>query len=194
MINILVRTSNRPELFKRMLASVQAQTFKDWRLIVGYDNPLALAYIPNDPKIDSLCMVPQREHLFFWNMYCNDLKQQVTDGWFFYLDDDDFLVNKFSLEVIARHLTVDAGVICQFVRNKKLKPHQIYINSKQIIRGKIGGSCIFLHASHKNLADWDGGRAADYRFIKEIESKLPLKFVAVPVVAAGNNGLHGRIN
>jgi hypothetical protein len=194
MINILVRTSNRPELFKRMYASVLAQTFTDWRLVIGFDTDEALKYIPLHPKIFRVKVNPQREHLFFWNLYCNDLKAQVTDGWFFYLDDDDYLVSRHSLARIAEHLTIDHGTICQFIRNGKRKPHQIYIDSKKIIRGKIGGSCIFLHHSHKHLADWDGGKAADYRFLKDIEAKLPLQFVAVPVVIAGNNGLHGKLN
>lgn len=195
MINILVRTSNRPELFKRMLASVKQQTFKDWKMIVAIDSLQAFNYIPtNHPQIDIIKVFPQKEYLFFWNLYCNDLKKHVQDGWFFYLDDDDYLATSRSLENIAKHLTIDAGTICQFIRNRKPKPHQIYIDSKKIIRGKIGGSCIFLHASHKFIADWDGGKAADYRFIIAVAEKVKLNWVAIPVVMAGNNGLHGRIN
>ena len=129
-----------------------------------------------------------------WNLYCNYLKEEVKNGWFFYLDCDDYLVNKFCLSQIAPHLSEDHGTVCQFNRGRRAKPRLKIgdVNPDEIIQGRIGGSCIFLHHTHKHLADWDDKKAADYRFIRDVAKKLPLKFIDIVVVQAGNHGLHGR--
>jgi hypothetical protein len=157
---------------------------------------------------------------FHWNFYCNNLKQRVEEGWFFYLDDDDFLYDEYVLASISRHLNdPKEGIICQFNRGAQPKPEydlgdlvrsdehgilfngqlfetkawgSFYVKPDSIVRGKIGGSCIFLHHSHKDIAHWDGKKAADYRFVKAVSEKIPLKFVPVVVVQAGNKGRKGK--
>jgi hypothetical protein len=93
------------------------------------------------------------------------------------------------------------GYICQFLRGNKKKPplpsptpwlKWAEFPPSAVVRGKIGGSCIFLHHSQKNVANWDGKKAADYRFIKAVAEKIPLEFVPVVVVKAGNNGRLGK--
>ena len=136
---------------------------------------------------------PQLQLDHYWNLYCNELKSQVNEGWFFYLDDDDYLYDNNSLERIAQHLTnPNEGVICQFIRNGKPKPNNQLIEQKRIEKGRIGSPSLFLHSSQKDIANWDGHRAADYRFIRDVAAKLPMKFVPVVVVQTGNNGLHGK--
>lgn len=200
MINILVRTSNRPTQFKRMFNSVLEQRYTDWRIIIAYDNDEALSYIPpsNFPKSGpgrksiKIKVTPNTSIQFPWNLYCNELKDQVEDGHFFYLDDDDYLKDKFVLESISKHLKEGEGTICQFMRGKVAKPQKVYMDRKEIISGKIGGSCLFLHHSQKNVADWDAGPAADYRWIKAVSEKVKLNWVPIPVVVAGGKGL-GKI-
>lgn len=198
MINILIRTSNRPREFKGCINSIRNQTYKDVRLIVCTDKAIeSTKYITEHTQglnVTFFSIVPSGVP-FHWNFYCNNLKERVTDGWFFYMDDDDFLTDRFCLAAIAPHLDERHGTICQFKRPKgspkpQLKPGNV--NPSDIIRGKIGGSCIFLHHTHKNLADWDGAKAADYRFIRDVAEKLPLVFVPISVVRAGNNGRKGK--
>lgn len=203
MINILIRTANRPDEFRKCVSSIAAQTYKDLNLIICTDHVNSIGYI----KLTLLHFEIKRYELFtveatgvpyHWNFYCNNLKERVKDGWFFYLDDDDWLIDKSCLERMSAHLNGPGnGIICQYNRGKKPKPVNLkftngVVNTESIILGKIGGSAIFLHHTHKNLADWDGKRAADYRFIKAIAEKLPLKFVKVVVVQTGNSGRHGK--
>jgi glycosyltransferase involved in cell wall biosynthesis len=47
MITILIRTSNRPQQFKRCIDSVINQTYKDWKVIVCIDGD---DYVPNMKK------------------------------------------------------------------------------------------------------------------------------------------------
>ena len=174
LINILIRTSNRPELFARCLHSIRTQTYKNIRIIVSVDSDIN--YVPDD--IDTIRVKAEKRFPAYYNLYCNELKKRVTDGWFFFLDDDDYLINDTCLEEIAFHLTNrNTAVICQFRRKAALKPNDFQIRAKLIIRGMIGMPCIFLHHSKKNLAYLDGNKAAAYRFIKRISGMMPTKFI-----------------
>src|SRR6188768_2413240 len=112
LINILIRTSQRPILFQRCLQSIQQQTYKNIRVIVSYD--FDCDYIPN--WCDKI-RVQKGDSGYYWNLYCNELKEAVTDGWFMVVDDDDFMNSKSVIGDIVPHLTnPDRGVICQFLR------------------------------------------------------------------------------
>jgi len=212
LINILIRTTTgREQEFKRCISSIRAQMYSPLRLIICTDSPTVSPYITqslNGFRETTILYIKNSGVPYHWNFYCNNLKDKVNHGWFFYLDDDDYLVSENCLSNIAKHLfNPSEGVICQFNRGRRAKPdpHEgdvginihlpsinWYINKDTITRGKIGGSCIFLHHTKKDIANWDGQRAADYRFIKSVADKIPLKFVPVIVVQAGNKGRHGK--
>lgn len=200
LINVLIRT-HRNDLFKKCISSVVSQLYPKVRVIVCYDDPELFAItvkVLEASQLDfTLIKLLNAGVQYDWNYYCNSLKEQVTDGWFFYLDDDDWLIDRHVLTRVASVLNnPDQAVMVQFQRGKKFKPSwpEGKVDPSQIIRGKVGGSCIFLHHSQKLLSDWDGRRAADYRFIKDVAAKIPMVFHAIPVVKAGNNGLHGAIS
>lgn len=199
MINVLIRHKYRPELFERCINSVAHQTIiKDLHVIICCDSKEARenAYeLTRNLKclVTIFDAIVQKEFPFYWNLYSNQLKSVVTEGWFFYLDNDDYLYDNISLEAISTKLTnPNEGVICQMIRKGRPKPSGDYIENRKIIRGKIGAPCLFLHHSQKFIADWPYGKGADYKWIKEVESKIDLKFVPQVVVRTGNNGLHGN--
>jgi hypothetical protein len=129
---------------------------------------------------------------YFYDLYCNDLKLLVTDGWFFFLDDDDQLASNTVLEKLADHLTQPGAIICQMLRNGVPKPADHYIRKKVIREGKIGLPCLILHSKHKALSSLDGYKAGDYRYIKEVTDQVPTKFIPLPLVNAGARG-HGKM-
>jgi glycosyltransferase involved in cell wall biosynthesis len=204
MINLLIRTHNRDTEFKKCIQSISGQTFKDINVIVAADSQESLHYasrhLKGFPFPSQIVPVENGGPRFSWNLYCNTLKEKVTAGWFMYLDDDDWLCDRICLKRLTTALKdPKEGIICQFFRGSQRKPNpkfehlrKGYFKPEAIIRGKIGGSAIVLHHSHKNLAHWDGEKAADYRFIKAVAEKIPLRFVPIPVVQAGNNGRHGK--
>lgn len=181
-INILIRTSFRPELFKRCIESVRRQTYQNIRVIVGYDRPEAKGYLPQD--LEAVEMKPESGK-YFYNKYCNQLKELVTDGWFFFLDDDDYLLNPKVLQRISQYL-FDGCLIVQFIRaNGRPKPKSVLMDAKKIEVGHIGLPCIILHHKFKNVSDLDGDdEFGDYTFIKKVSERVPTKFVSEPVVVA----------
>lgn len=211
LINILIRTTKgRGGELMDCLQSIAVQTYKNIHLIICMDDEQNFRECSdvNGPFQQLMKLLGIKTYEFFfvrpsgvkyhWNLYCNNLKERVTSGWFFYLDDDDTIRDPDSLEKMSHWLNrcmQGDGIICQFQRGNKLKPHYTAhgtFHPSEIVRGKIGGSCIFLHHSQKNVANWDGNRAADFRFIKAVSEKIPLEFVPVVVVKAGNNGRHGK--
>lgn len=190
MITLLIRTSYRPVLFKRLLDSIYSQTYKNVKLIVSYDDERALSYIPDSVR---KIKVEKSSELFFYDNYCNDLKKLVNEGWFMFIDDDEFLYDTTALERVSGHLSANHGVICQMNRGGNLKPSNELLKNKIIRRGKIGMPCVVLHHSHKNIVHFDGSvGAADYTFIKNLQKRVPFKFVPI-VVAYCDRRSHGQM-
>jgi len=186
MLNILIRTSNRPKAFQCLLDSIASQTFKNIRLIVSYDNDIALTYVPE--HIEKVKVFPSSKP-FFYDDYVNDLKSLVNEGWFVVIDDDEVLADNTCLERVYKELKGKDGLICQFSRNGRLKPSNESIKNREVRRSRVGMPCLLLHHSFKNLVDLDGSvGAADYTWIKTISRKVKLKFVPIVVAFAAKRG------
>lgn len=190
LINILIRTSYRPGAFARCLESIRNQTYRNIRIVVGYDRATALEYIPKN--IERHFVYADNSLPYYYDVYCNELKLLVNDGWFFFLDDDDVLTCATILEELADQLKQPGAIICQFLRNGVPKPRDNYIRNKIIAEGKIGLPCLILHSKHKELSGLDGQKAGDYRYIKEVTAQVNTKFITLPLVSAGPRG-HGQL-
>lgn len=179
MINILIRTSNRPELFKRCVDSIKSQTYKDIRIIVGIDSDKAKGYTQG---FETYWML-RKDLPFFYNDYCNQLKSLDFQGWYFFLDDDDFLDNPFVIENMIPHLEEDKAIICQYRRRGRPKPPNWQMDERVIARGWIGLPSIWLHSKHKDLAQVQGlVDYDDYNYIQEVSQVLATKFIKEVVV------------
>jgi hypothetical protein len=199
LINLLIRNKHRPSMFRRCIRSIGYSGYGNLRLIIGCDSAESIRDVitlfdksPFSPLVVPLR--PDKSHSHYWNLYCNDLKSRVDAGWFLFLDNDDWIAPG-ALGKLAEVLAVTdpgTGIICQFERNGKPKPNNALISAGSIQEGRIGGGCIVLHHSQKDVANWDGNKAADFRFIRDVSEKIPLKFVHLLVQIAGNNGLHGK--
>lgn len=183
LINLLIRTSYRPVLFKRLLDSIDSQTYKNIRIIVSYDDERALSYIPE--HLEKVKVFKDDSLAFPYDNYCNDLKSLVNDGFFMFVDDDEVLASNDCIERLCKHLKNHWGVICQFSRGGRLKPSNDLIKARIVKRSKIGMPCIVLHHSLKNMADFDGSiEAADFNWIKSITKKVKLNFVPLVIALA----------
>lgn len=188
LITILIRTSNRPELFTRCIESVKNCGYMPRKVIISYDNTEALRYIP--AGTEAIPIAPDRQYPFFYDMYCNVLKLAVPDGWFLFLDDDDQLIPG-ALKALSDHLTEPGAIICQFIRNGVPKPRDNYIRHKIVEEGKIGLPCLVLHSDYRHIGQLDGQKGGDYRYIKEVISQVPTKYICLPLVDAGSRS-HGQ--
>jgi len=187
MINILIRLhKGREKLFERCWQSIVNQTYKDYKVIVSVDHPSCISMIQNK-DVEYIMVTPQPEQgECFYNLYCNDLKQQVKEGWFCVLDSDDFYHENNVLEKMSKHLSEDEKhkfVICQMYRSFGIiKPSDSQIENRQVVSGKISMQCFFAHHSVKNLSQFAGNDNADFHYIREMKRLCDTKFVKQVVV------------
>lgn len=199
LINILTRTSNRPNFFKRNVENVKSQTYKNVRHIVSYDNDNDLDYINRYSdlrlvKIDKDKLIrednspnPNTGKYSPHNLYLNEMLKVINEGWVIILDDDDVFSGEKSLEKIANHLTNDDLMVIwqmNFINNTPLPPLNL-LYGKPVI-GNIGSPCFTFNI--KNLGDtkWDGWKCGDFRFISDIYNKIENKII-IPEVLVGIN-------
>ena len=206
MINILTRTSNRPNYFATLADSISFQTDKDYRWIVHSDAfDTDGEYLKEYSHIDKIV---QGEHILKqkslyqnkqhaegihrcyhapYNIYLNDLAEYVTEGWVLYLDDDDMLENEDAikrLNAIARRGDEDTLHIFNgiFSGDKKLpsdKGVQYILKGVEPPYGHIGGRCFMFHSKWLTDDLWDEWSCSDARAIGRLLAK-GLKAVYTP--------------
>lgn len=173
-INILIRTHNRPELFKRCLDSCLSQHGAYIKIIVAYDTPCN--YIPNWCYKIKVISGPEP---YFYDCYLNQLKDRVTSGYFMFLDDDDYL-----LPGVLSQVQFTGPVIIH-----KLNHIGNIIPKRQAIElGQIGMPCFMIHHSLKNTVNFTGQDHGDYWFAKELEKHAVFQYSDLVLVECDRKG------
>ena len=90
LINIMIRTSNRPISFKRLLGTIKDQTCSNYKLVISVDNDKTAEYVKENGFIDYLYMDKNNESMKTANLYFNYLIASVEEGFVWGVDDDDF--------------------------------------------------------------------------------------------------------
>jgi cellulose synthase/poly-beta-1,6-N-acetylglucosamine synthase-like glycosyltransferase len=176
LINILIRTSNRSLLFKRCLSSVLSQNYKNIRIIVSIDNDNN--YVPDWCEI--IHVKPDKELPYYYDCYCNSLKELVMEGYFFFLDDDDVLM----ADVLHKIKFNSPAILVQLDHIGNIVP-----KNENFGLGQVGMPCLIMHHTLKDLAYFTGQDHGDYHYIKEVQSKIDLTFVPMVVVKSDRRGL-----
>ena len=143
----------------------------------------------NDSGVRCFIYNGEKVNDYSYNLYCNELKEQVKKDYFFFLDSDDTVIPG-AIEKIKPYLTEDKALIVQMLRNGRPKPrdYPLVKRNEFIQRGKIGLPCMILHAKHKHLADVTATEDGDYQWIKAVTDKIGYEFVPIPLVDSGKRG------
>jgi len=185
LVNILTRTSNRPNAFELNKMSVRSQTYKNIRHVVCVDNDTTEKYVKLYSDVDYIMV--DREQIIKedtsinpntgkyspHNLYFNQLMLEVKEGWVMILDDDDRLANIKVIETIMEKLpNEDSMAIFQmrFPNNKPI-PANGTLNQRPRL-GNIGSPCIIFHSKYLEGVKWDGWKCGDFRFIDKIFNKI----------------------
>ena len=184
LINILVRTSGRPNYFNDCVKSIYNQTYKNWNLIIGVDNKSTLTYsqsaLGRDVIYDySKLVIPPTPNSdeygikFPYNLYLNDLQNEVKDGYVIYLDDDDKLSDEHSLlKLINVIKTNDDFVIWRVKFPNRLVPSDKNFGGPPVMKD-ISGIGFSFHIKNKEI--WEPYKRGDYRVAKKLYDKIPNK-------------------
>lgn len=164
LINIMIRTSNRPISFKRLLGTIKDQTCSNYKLVISVDNDKTAEYVKENGFNDYLYMNKNDESMKTADLYFNYLIASVEEGFVWGVDDDDFLPNNKVIETINKN--IKEGMINIF----RMKCIRKGILPKEHIvkRGHIGTPCFIIPVEMAKKVKWKAPYASDFTYIKEL--------------------------
>lgn len=190
LINIITRTSNRPNGFDRNYHSIKNQTYKNINHIVIYDNHtdfekylfkydgIVTTWVDRD-KLKNDYMGPFLMNKFFWpsyhNLYMNPTLKTIDNGWIIFLDDDDYLFDKNSIQKIVDNIQdEDTLHIWKMLSTANITiPKEKAFKLKKIELGNIGNNCFTFHSKWSKEIQWDAYKCADFRFLINLSKIIP---------------------
>jgi len=167
--NILIRTSNRPNYFRKCINSILNQTYINYHVYICYDKKESLSYLneyKNCDKITFFYVNDSSPEKYKFNLYCNHLLDRVENGYIIFLDDDNYFISNDILSIINISLKKTKILTWKFLRPDKL----IYkedLNSPLVL-GEIDTSNVCFCSSIKNDARWNDKQYGDYNFFKPL--------------------------
>ena len=195
MINILTRTSNRPNGFDINKKSIRNQNYDKIKHIVSIDNEddnyvnqyddIMIVKIDRKKLIENdTCVSPNTGPYSPHNLYFNEMMGKVDDGWIMFLDDDDRFLDENSLSMIVENIKdEDTLLMWQMVySNGETIPRGNWVNTKPLI-SNIGSPCFMFHSKYKDNFEWDSWKCGDYRFFSKLFDTIPNKvYINKPLV------------
>lgn len=173
-MNILIRTSNRRNYFKRCIESITG----DPNLIISVDNDESAHYANTICKESGfrytiVCVDYPKLTIGFYNLYLNDLMAQSND-WSMILDDDDMLVDGVVEEIDELEKSEDCVYIFRIRYMGQVLPTKKRWGVTPFVRGDIGMPNFIFHPKHTELK-FEAEKAGDFFFInKLIKEKTPV--------------------
>ena len=193
---ILIRTSCRPDLFKKCIRSVLSQTYKNIRILISYDDPMCIEYINEfiDPRITAFNMYDKfleksKTTPYIFNLYCNDLLDEMcidignnfNNTWTIFLDDDDMFSHEHVLQILSsninakNHNDVTNNIFCwKFFQGVKMieLTNEHSLNPLSIKHGDISSCGYCFHSSHAHKSRWVDKRGGDFVFFNKLVSSI----------------------
>lgn len=180
LINVLIRTSGRPNFFRRCAQSIESQTHNNIQMIVSTDDNESANYIIpyRAINVDASGIERGTKQIrpsgnefgtyFPFNKYFDEMHKFIRSGWVMYLDDDDKFVSNDSLEKIAGSMrSINTMVLWRVNICGKIHPSDNNFGSQPVARD-ISGIGFMFHSSHLNHAEWGEWKLGDFR----VASKL----------------------
>ncbi|MFA5366479.1 MAG: glycosyltransferase [Dehalococcoidia bacterium] len=175
LINILIRTSARPNYFKNCIESVFEQTYKNYNIIVGVDDDESLEYVKkykcsivrydfNDVKIEQKSGDLRYGAPAKYNLYLNELHKYVKNGYIMYLDDDDKLNDRDALLKISKEIENGNDLIIyrsQFPKGRIIPSDENFLGKPVLY--DISTLCFCFNSVIK--PEWEGYALGDFRVI-----------------------------
>ena len=209
LVTIVTRTNNRPNGFKRLVNSIKKQSYPNIRHFVILDDNDSIDYVMPwrlDGDDVELYLLDKDEILsrdfgpnpntgpkFPYNLVINEVYPDITEGYFYGIDDDDYLLSDTIIEEMVEAADEDTLLLGRFqLANGKVIPAQKDFGKQPKI-GCIGGSCMFFHSKWLDYAKFDGWKCSDFRVIDRLYKTVPKTvFFDKVIMKCGNNGGQGK--
>jgi len=197
LINILVRTSGRPKFFEKCIESIKAQSYKNYKIHIAYDDKEDYKYIKKSINLDDTILfckknVNNLNSNFPYNLYFNELYNNISKGWILFLDDDNKLINQNALSIISKHLNDNNSLVIWKIKLfKKIIPLDSFKDKPRLY--DIDSANFSFHSMYKGKYGlWDGNKCADFRVAKLLYENLPqTKWVDEIIIESQRNNIYG---
>lgn len=197
-LTVVIRTHDRPRMFKRCIESVRNQTHKNIEIVVGADTPGSLAYA-SDYNPDRLVKLEPRARTshtdFPANEYVSELIKDVNDGYILVLDDDNYIADRNGVENLFKQ--IDKEWCIYIIRYRypdgRLFPDHKLFAAKKIQNGGVDwASCVF-HARFNKVSKSLPLYNADYHFIRNLVNTVKTtKWIDLALVHTETPGNDGK--
>ena len=192
MINILIRTHNRPDKLRECIKSIKMQTYKKWHIIISADNdraekytkPYGYEYIRTD-KIKYQKRKEKSRMRKYWNVYLNVLQGRAKEGFIIYMDEDMVLYTENSLQLVADNSHEDKLLIFKYRIRQDIGTRPGKGDwGKPPKRTHINTGCFSHPVKHK--VRWRGISAGDYFAVSDLYRRLPTTWLD-EIILKGQN-------
>jgi hypothetical protein len=199
--NILVRTTQRPNYFATLMKTIANQTYNNIRILVAYQHNSDLEYLIPYPiesyKVNAMPKIedkPKTDEIgmkFHANEYIADLQQKVTEGFILYIDDDDCLLEKNAISLLAKKMNKKSTVVFFKARiGETVLPPKNNFENKIIEVQKISGISFALSSDIVNFTDWSPYKRADFRTAKKLNENAENVIFYDKLLTATQDELH----
>lgn len=185
LINILTRTGNRENYFKILKDTIDIQTYKNIRHIKSNDNPNC-TYLNNE--IDVFPVIADRSTgEVFYNLYLNELGEQLKEGWVVILDDDSKLIDTYFLEKLAEvcEKSNQDEVLIYKIRLARgsFLPSDNNFQNNRIVKANVDMANFCIHSSAFSKFKFHTKSCGDFYFLDLIRksNEYKFKFVDLPL-------------
>ena len=187
-LNILSRTSNRPNFFNSMMHGVSSQTYKNINVILGIEKGQPDNYtfkkVAYPVYYDELKVDPTRHRNsahygrhFPFNLYQNKLAKEVKDGWVMYLDDDGiFTIPESAVKIMTAITNRNSLILWRVMVSNRSIPNDENFGNKPVCKDICGTGFLF-HSKHLKSVRWTQWKRADYRVVAHLYEKLNPKWI-----------------
>lgn len=190
-INILVRTSERPNYFEKCIESITKQTYNNINIFVSIDNEndYTIPYPVYPVKVNRTELKANigKGEPFPFNLYLNALQDKVKEGIIMYLDDDDMLSQITTLKEIAKEFKANDLVFWRVKIGKNIHPSKANW-MKAPVCCDISGIGLAFNSTYKDIAVWTAYKQGDYRIAKELYSNIDKKSYIDKVLTETQDG------
>jgi len=178
LINILVRTSKRPNYFYNCYKSIREQDYPNINLIVSCDDEPTKEYLKDYPienlvefeRIADWSLINNEVFLpgyigkpFPPNEYFNKMMQRAQPGYIIYLDDDNKFTSPGSVSKIASKISDENQMVFWRVQF----PGYLIPDNKNFgnppVCCQIDTAGFAFHTKYIKYAQWDGYNHGDFR-------------------------------
>jgi len=207
LINILTRTSNRPNSFKKCIDSVNKQKFVNINHIISVDDDKSEEYVKKytsnyirvkkyNKPIPYIDPIMHQRRPAPYNLYLNDLKNTVKEGWIMILDDDDMFLDSLSLYKITRRIESEDQMLYWKVKfsDSRVVPNQYDFDLRTPILNDFSMIGFMHHSKYNNAAEFDYYSGGDCIYAKQLQNIIP-QHTWIDIVCTGlqnNSGRGGR--